>query len=128
MDLLRPLHHPRYLQPLRSLLDGGSLRNSGTARPLIADTCQKQGIVAGDPTINADRGTSMTSKPAALLMADPGSPEVTKRAATGPIKWGLDLSEAHCALSDLWSTLCLNEVCFPTDSDDCHHGHPLGTC
>ncbi len=42
------------------------------ARRLIADTCQKQGIAAGDLTIHADRGTSMTSKPVALLMADLG--------------------------------------------------------
>src|SRR5271166_4495347 len=42
------------------------------ASRLIADTCSKQGIVAGDLTIHADRGTSMTSKPVALLMADLG--------------------------------------------------------
>lgn len=42
------------------------------AKRLIADTCRKQGIVAGDLTIHADRGTSMTSKPVALLMADLG--------------------------------------------------------
>ena len=42
------------------------------AKRLIADTCQKQGIAAGDLTIHADRGTSMTSKPVALLMADLG--------------------------------------------------------
>ena len=42
------------------------------AKRLIADTCLKQGIVAGDLTIHADRGTSMTSKPLALLLADLG--------------------------------------------------------
>jgi putative transposase len=42
------------------------------ARRLIAETCEKQGIVAGDLTIHADRGTSMTSKPVALLLADLG--------------------------------------------------------
>ncbi len=42
------------------------------AKRLIAYTCAKQGIVAGDLTIHADRGTSMTSKPVALLMADLG--------------------------------------------------------
>ena len=46
------------------------------AKRLIADTCQKQGIVPGTLTIHADRGTSMTSKPVALLMADLG---VTKK-------------------------------------------------
>ena len=43
------------------------------AKRLIADTCDKQGIVAGDLTIHADRGTSMTSKPVALLAGRPGS-------------------------------------------------------
>ena len=42
------------------------------ARRLIADTCEKQGIVPETLTIHADRGTSMTSKPVALLMADLG--------------------------------------------------------
>jgi putative transposase len=42
------------------------------AKRLIADTCRKQGIVPGTLTIHADRGTSMTSKPVALLMADLG--------------------------------------------------------
>jgi putative transposase len=42
------------------------------AKRLIADTCAKQDIVTGDLTIHADRGTSMTSKPVALLLADLG--------------------------------------------------------
>jgi putative transposase len=42
------------------------------AKRLIADPCAKQGIVAGDLTLHADRGTSMTSKPIALLLADLG--------------------------------------------------------
>ena len=42
------------------------------AKRLIADTCAKQGIDPGTLTIHADRGTSMTSKPVALLMADLG--------------------------------------------------------
>jgi len=42
------------------------------AKRLIAETCGKQGIVVGELTIHADRGTSMTSKPVALLMADLG--------------------------------------------------------
>ena len=42
------------------------------AKRLIADTCRKQGIVPGTLTIHADRGTSMISKPVALLMADLG--------------------------------------------------------
>ncbi len=42
------------------------------AKRLIADTCARQGIDPGTLTIHADRGTSMTSKPVALLMADLG--------------------------------------------------------
>lgn len=42
------------------------------AEQLIAETCAKQGIKAGQLTIHADRGSAMTSKPVALLMADLG--------------------------------------------------------
>jgi putative transposase len=42
------------------------------AKRLIAETCARQGIDPGTLTIHADRGTSMTSKPVALLMADLG--------------------------------------------------------
>ena len=42
------------------------------AKRLIGDTCAKQGIEAGKLTIHADRGSSMTSKPVAFLMADLG--------------------------------------------------------
>ncbi len=42
------------------------------AEKLIAATCTKQGISRGQLTIHADRGSSMTSKPVALLLADLG--------------------------------------------------------
>lgn len=42
------------------------------AQRLIAETCAKQGIGPGQLFIHADRGTSMTSKPVALLLADRG--------------------------------------------------------
>ena len=42
------------------------------AEKLIRDTCARQGIVAGQLTLHADRGSSMTSKPVALLLADLG--------------------------------------------------------
>jgi len=42
------------------------------AKRLIAATCEKQGIEPGALTIHADRGTSMTSKPVALMLADLG--------------------------------------------------------
>jgi len=42
------------------------------ARRLIADTAAKQGIEADSLTIHADRGSSMRSRPVALLLADLG--------------------------------------------------------
>ena len=42
------------------------------AQRLIADTCQKQLILPGQLNLHADRGTSMTSKPVAFLLADLG--------------------------------------------------------
>jgi len=42
------------------------------AKKLIDHSCQKQLIAPGQLTIHADRGSSMKSKPVALLMADLG--------------------------------------------------------
>ena len=42
------------------------------AERLIAATCATQGIGPGQLTVHADRGSSMTSKPVALLLADLG--------------------------------------------------------
>jgi putative transposase len=42
------------------------------AEKLIAATCAKQGISRGQLAIHADRGSSMTSRPVALLLADLG--------------------------------------------------------
>ena len=42
------------------------------AEELISQTCEKQNIVPGQLTIHADRGSSMTSKSVATLMADLG--------------------------------------------------------
>jgi putative transposase len=42
------------------------------AERLLADTIRHQGVNAGQLTVHADRGTSMTSKPVALLLADLG--------------------------------------------------------
>jgi len=49
------------------------------AKRLIADTCAKQGIEPGQLTIHADRGSSMTSKPVAFLMADLGGTKTHSR-------------------------------------------------
>jgi putative transposase len=42
------------------------------AERLLADTIAKQQVEAGALTVHADRGTSMTSKPVAMLLADLG--------------------------------------------------------
>src|SRR2546428_841070 len=46
--------------------------NSTLAKRFIEDTCQKQEISAGELIIHSDRGTSMNSKPVAMLLADLG--------------------------------------------------------
>jgi putative transposase len=46
--------------------------SAALAHKLIQLTCDKQGIQPGQLTIHADRGSSMTSKPVALLLADLG--------------------------------------------------------
>jgi transposase InsO family protein len=42
------------------------------AHELIAATCEKEAILPGELTLHADRGTSMRSKPVALLLTDLG--------------------------------------------------------
>jgi putative transposase len=50
-----------------------TLRESAElAKRLIEESCQKQRIPPGQLTLHADRGTSMTSKPVAFLLADLG--------------------------------------------------------
>ena len=46
--------------------------SAALAERLIAATGEKQGVLPGQLTIHADRGSSMTSKPVALLLADLG--------------------------------------------------------
>jgi hypothetical protein len=46
--------------------------DSADVHALIYETCRKQNIKRDELTIHADRGTSMRSKPVALLMADLG--------------------------------------------------------
>jgi putative transposase len=45
---------------------------SELAKELIAATCEKEGILEGQLTLHADRGTSMRSKPVAQLLLDLG--------------------------------------------------------
>jgi putative transposase len=46
--------------------------SAALAEALIAQTCLRQGVEPGQLTIHADRGSAMTSKPVALLLADLG--------------------------------------------------------
>ena len=46
--------------------------SAALAQRLIEETCARQGILPGQLTVHADRGSSMTAKPVALLLADLG--------------------------------------------------------
>ena len=48
--------------------------SAALAKKLIEETCERQNIVPGQLTFHADRGSSMMSKPVALLLADLGIP------------------------------------------------------
>jgi putative transposase len=62
------------------------------AEQLIAQTLEKQQIARGQLTIHADRGTSMTSKPVAFLLADLGVTKSHNRPYTSTDN---PYSEAH---------------------------------
>ena len=62
------------------------------ARHFIAETCAKQGIDQGQLTLHADRGSSMTSKPVAFLLADLG---VTKTHSRPHVSNDNPFSESH---------------------------------
>jgi hypothetical protein len=70
--LVNAIRHPRRLQPLRPGLDGRGRGERLLAERLIAETVRKQAVPEGQPTVHADRGSSMRSKPVALLLADLG--------------------------------------------------------
>lgn len=46
--------------------------SNALAKKLIAETCARQGMAPAQLTLHADRGSSMKSKPVALLLADLG--------------------------------------------------------
>jgi putative transposase len=62
------------------------------AHKIIAETCARQGIVAGQLTLHADRGASMKSKPVALLLSDLG---VTKTHSRPHVSDDNPYSESH---------------------------------
>ena len=62
------------------------------AKKLISETCRRQNIGENELTIHADRGSSMTSKPVALMLADLG---VTKSHSRPHVSNDNPFSEAH---------------------------------
>ena len=56
--------------------------SSHVAKELIAQVCQQQKIRPGTLTVHADRGSSMTSKPVAFLLADLGVTKTHSRPYT----------------------------------------------
>jgi putative transposase len=46
--------------------------SAALAKKLIFETCTRQGVQRGELTLHADRGSSMRSKPVALLLSDLG--------------------------------------------------------
>lgn len=52
------------------------------AERLIEETCRRQGVEPGKLTVHADRGSSMRSKPVALLLADLGVTKTHSRPYT----------------------------------------------
>jgi putative transposase len=56
--------------------------SAALAETLIRETCDKQSIERGQLTIHADRGSSMTSKPVAFLLADLGVTKTHSRPHT----------------------------------------------
>ena len=68
-------------------------RESGTlARKLIEQSCEKQGIQSSQLSIHSDRGSSMTSKPVAFLLADLG---ITKSLSRPYVSNDNPYSESH---------------------------------
>jgi len=62
------------------------------AERLFAETIRKQAVPAGQLTVHADRGSSMTSKPVAFLLADLG---VTKSHSRPHVSNDNPYSESH---------------------------------
>lgn len=56
--------------------------SAALAEKLILETCQRQEILPGQLTIHADRGSSMKSKPVALLLSDLGITKTHSRPHT----------------------------------------------
>ncbi len=103
--------------------------SAALAERLIADTCAKQRIDPGQLTLHADRGSSMRSKPVALLLADLG---VVKTHSRPHVSNDNPFSEAqfktlkYCpAFPDRFGALedarAFGQVFFPWYNDEHYH-------
>jgi putative transposase len=100
------------------------------AEKLIAATCAKQGIGRGHLSIHADRGSSMTSKPVALLLADLG---VTQSHSRPHVSNDNPFSEAQfktlkyrpdfpCRFDSIEAARAYCQEFFPWYNDEHRHG------
>ena len=99
------------------------------AEKLIKETCAKQNIEKGQLTIHADRGSSMRSKPVALLMAELGVTKTHSRPYTSDdnpfsesqfktLKYRPDFPERFGCIADS-RNFC--QVFFPWYNTEHHH-------
>src|SRR4030095_16461588 len=108
-------------------------RESATlAEQFIRETCARQGIGRAQLTVPADRGSAMTSKPVALLLADLG---VTKTHGRPHVSNDNPFSEAQFKtlkyrpefpgrFGSIQDGRAHAHVFFPCDSTDHHHAGP----
>ena len=100
------------------------------AERLIAETLAKQEITAGQLTLHADRGSSMTSKPVAFLLADLGVTKSHSRphcsndnpyseAQFKTLKYRPDFPERFGSIQDA-RAFC--QIFFPWYNTEHHHG------
>src|SRR5213593_5237648 len=103
--------------------------SAALAERLIGETCEKQGIEPGQLTLHADRGTSMTSKPVALLLADLGVVKTHSRPQVSndnpfsesqfkTLKYRPEFPERFGSLQD---TRSFGHIFFPWYNDEHHH-------
>ena len=103
--------------------------SSALAERLIAQTCEKQRIQPGELTLHADRGSSMTSNPVALLLADLGVTKTHSRPYVSDdnpysesqfktLKYRPEFPERFGAIEDARS-FC--QVFFPWYNTEHHH-------
>ena len=103
--------------------------SAALAERLINETCAKQNIEKGQLTIHADRGSSMRSKPVALLMADMGITKTHSRPYTSDdnpfseaqfktLKYRPDFPDRFGCIQDS-RTFC--QVFFPWYNTEHHH-------